>query len=463
MYHSKEGSNMRSNTRTVVDNVTTITGTPASRTSSLEQLRRSVLTCILWEDGAYENGVAVATRIADLVKECTPSDVAQLAYEARWNMNLRHVPLYLMVQLAQARTLRAEWLTKVIGRVDEIAEFLSLYWKDGKCPISNQVKEGLRAAFDKFDAYQIAKYQGSDRSIKLRDVIRMLHPKPVTQERSQLYKKVIEGTLSAPDTWETALSGGGNKCEVFTRLINEGKLGSLAMLRNLRNMQQSGVSDVVIRNGLASMRTDRLLPFNFLTAVKHAPRFVPELEAAMFRYLTDMPKLSGKTVVIVDVSGSMGSVLSSKSELNRLSAASAIAMLIREVTKECVVYCTAGNDGSRIHQTEIVPSYRGFALRDAIENKARTLGFGGIFFKSAVEHVASLEKTADRVIVITDECDTSGTKYNPQETNVFSKRNYIINIAPHQNGVAYNKFNHINGFSESCIQYITAFESNFVN
>jgi hypothetical protein len=354
-------------------------------------------------------------------------------------------------------------LTKVIGRVDEIMEFLSLYWKDGRCPISNQVKKGLHHALDKFDSYQIAKYQGRDRAIKLRDAIRLLHPSPMTLDRSQLYKSVIEGTLSAPDTWEAALSGGANKKEVFTRLITEGKLGSLAMLRNLRGMQETGVDIDVIRQGLQTMKTDRLLPFNFLTAAKYAPRLSKELEDAMFRNLADMAKLSGKTVVIVDVSGSMGAKLSGKSELNRLEAASALAMMIREISEDCVVYCTAGSDASRGHKTEIVPNYRGFALRDNINSKALNLGGGGIFFKSAVEYVGSLEKTADRVIVITDECDTSGDKYNPQDTRTFSKRNYIINIAPYQNGVAYNKFNHINGFSEHCIKYISAVEGNSIN
>lgn len=451
----------RTNVRKEVTPVFTLTGTPASRTSALEQLRRTVLTCILWEDNAYESGVSIVNRITTLIGQCDPKDVADLAFEARWSMNLRHVPLKLMVELARNHSLQAKWLTQVIGRADELCEFLALYWQDNAdAPISNQAKLGLREAFAKFDAYQIAKYQGRDRAIKLRDVMRLVHPTPLTADRSLLYKQLISGDLAAPETWEAKLSGGANKREVFTDLITNRKLGSLALLRNLRGMQEAGVSDDTIRIGLSTMKTDRLLPFNFLSAAKYAPKFVGELEQAMFRNLSDLPKLKGKTVVIVDVSGSMGCRLSSKSELTRLESASAIAMLIKEVAPDCVVYATAGSDATRGHRTAMVPSYRGFALRDAIVDKANNLGGGGIFFKSCVEFVNAQERNIDRLIVITDECDTSGMKYNPQETQVISRLNYVINIASSQHGVAYNKFHHINGFSEACINYISAYESN---
>jgi hypothetical protein len=33
---------------------------------------------------------------------------------------------------------------------DELSEFVAIYWKDGRVPLSGQVKKGLAAAFPKF-------------------------------------------------------------------------------------------------------------------------------------------------------------------------------------------------------------------------------------------------------------------------------------------------------------------------
>jgi hypothetical protein len=86
---------------------------------------------------------------------------------------------------------------------DELAEFVALYWADGRVPLSAQVKKGLAGAFTSFDEYAL------------------VH-------------------------WE--------------RLLVEGRLSALALLRSLRNMKASGVSEDYIAAALDTMRTDRVLP-----------------------------------------------------------------------------------------------------------------------------------------------------------------------------------------------------------
>src|SRR3954470_11470924 len=105
-------------------------GVKASHVSTIEQLRRTVLACMLWEKGFYESGEAVADRIKRLVKEALPHDVAALAIEAREKQRLRHVPLLLCRELARypSRFSVAETLCRVIQRADELAEFLAMYW-----------------------------------------------------------------------------------------------------------------------------------------------------------------------------------------------------------------------------------------------------------------------------------------------------------------------------------------------
>src|SRR5215471_1238120 len=136
-------------------------GAPAKRISAEQQLRRSVLACMLWEDQFYEDGVEIAGRIRELVPKVDASRVAALAVEAREKMKLRHAPLALVREMARHASHRAwvaEILQRVIQRADELSEFVAIYWKDGKAPLSAQVKKGLAGAFTKFDGYALAKY-----------------------------------------------------------------------------------------------------------------------------------------------------------------------------------------------------------------------------------------------------------------------------------------------------------------
>lgn len=124
-----------------------------------EQLRRSVLTCLLWEDNFYEDGEAIADRIQRLVGEVTPEVAGEVAIEARENQKLRHVPLLVARAMAKhGYQNAADTIQKVIQRPDELTEFLALYWLKGREPLSKQVKKGLARAFTKFNEYQLAKY-----------------------------------------------------------------------------------------------------------------------------------------------------------------------------------------------------------------------------------------------------------------------------------------------------------------
>src|SRR5262249_2797739 len=152
-----------------------------------------------------------------------------------------------------------------------------------------------------------------DGAVKLRDVLFLCHARPADELQATTWEQLVDGTLPAPDTWEVALSGGGNKKDTFSRLIVEQKLGALALLRNLRNMVQAGVDPTLIRQALLTARTEWVLPFRFIAAARYAPQFEPELESAMFKNLAEQTRLAGDTILLVDVSGSMDHALSAKS------------------------------------------------------------------------------------------------------------------------------------------------------
>jgi 60 kDa SS-A/Ro ribonucleoprotein len=439
-------------------------GAPARQVSNELQLRRSVLACLLWESQFYEDGVEIAGRIAELVPKVEPERVAALAVEAREQVKLRHAPLLLVREMARHKTHRglvAETLERVIQRADELCEFVTIYWKDGRVPLSGQVKKGLAAAFPKFDEYQLAKYDRGG-PIKLRDVLFLSHAKPRDDQQAAVWKKLIWGRLAVPNTWEVTLSaaGAGNaasKREAWTRLVAENKLGALALLRNLRNLRDAGVDEKLVLSAIEAMNTQRVLPFRFLAAARHAPQWERALEQAMLKCVAAQPRLAGKTVLVIDVSGSMRGLLSKQSELDRIDTAAGLAVLARELCDDVAIYATAGNDHSRVHKTEQVPVRDGFALADAIRQKASELGGGGIFLVQAMDYIVRREQAADRVIVLTDEQDCD-LKLNPAQANAFGKSNYLVNVASFKNGVGYGKWTHIDGWSESVVEYIRMLE-----
>ncbi len=416
-------------------------GAPARIVSVEAQLRRSVMACLLWENQFYEDGVEIASRIAELVPKVDAAKVAALAVEAREQMKLRHAPLLLvreMARYATHRALVAETLERVIQRADELSEFLAIYWATGRQPLSAQVKKGLAAAFRKFDAYALAKYN-RENPVKLRDVLFLAHAKPRDEAQAALWKQLAEGDLGSPDTWEVALSAGANKRETFERLLRENRLGALAVLRNLRNMAESGVDEKLVKSALRGLNTSRVLPFRFIAAARYAPQWEAELEAAMTTAVEAVPKLAGKTVLVVDVSGSMTAPLSVRSEMQRTDAAYGLAILLREIAEELSVY-------SFSDRCVRVPSRRGFALRDAID---RSQPHGSTYLGRALE---SLRESYDRLIVITDE-QVHDTVPRP------ANKAYMINVASYKNGVGYGPWTHIDGWSESVISYIRELES----
>lgn len=428
------------NTRTRSPALRTHEGAPAKRIGSEAQLRRSVMACLLWEDQFYEDGTSIADRIAMGVA-AVPQDVAaSIAIEAREKMHLRHVPLLVVREMARrGGGIVGDTLARVVQRADELTEFVAIYWRNGKEPLSKQVKRGLAEAFPKFDAYQLAKYDRA-RSVRLRDVLFLSHAKPKDDAQAEVWRQLVDGTLPAPDTWEVALSSGGSPLEHWTRLLAEDKLGGLALLRNLRNMQQACVPEALIREAIGRNAFKRVLPFRFIAAAKYAPTLEPALEDAMYRAAGTLEKLPGKTALLVDVSGSMSQPLSQRSDMTRQEAASGLAIMLREVCADVDVVAF-GTDAM------LVPPRRGFALRDAI--RAANVGHA-----TYTERAKALADTRgyDRIIVVTDEQSATSVS-NPHG------KGYVINVASYENGIGYGAWTHIDGWSEAVVRYVAEAEA----
>ncbi len=224
-------------------------------------------------------------------------------------------------------------------------------------------------------------------------------------------------------------------------MLDEDKLGALALLRNLRNMIEFGVPENKIRKSMETLSVKRVLPFRFLSAAKYAPRLEDALEAAMFRCVAMLPELRGPTAILVDHSRSMEEKVSEKSEISRFDAAGALAVLTRELCKRCRVFTFSD-------RCIEVPPRRGFALMQAmreVQNPVSTL------LGKAVTHVYQEFPECERIIVVTDE-QSQDRPQNPRGTG------YIINVGGYKNGIGYGPWVTIDGWSEAILDFIRVLE-----
>ena len=421
-------------------------GAHAKRVGSEAQLRRSVMSCLLWEREFYEDGESIAERIAQGVAAVSQDTAAELAIEAREEMHLRHVPLFIVREMARrGGRVVGDTLARVIQRADELTEFMAMYWADGKVPLSAQVKRGLAQAFTKFDEYQLAKYDRA-KEVRLRDVLFLTHPKANDAEQQALWDRLTKGTMAVPDTWEVKRSAGGDAKEDWTELLKRQSLGGLAMLRNLRNMQEAKVDNALIRTALLGVNYRRVLPFRFIAAAKHAPSLEDALEDAMLGSLKDAPTLPGKTVLLVDHSASMQWALSVRSEMNRFEAACGLAILLREVCERVETVAFSSGMYGADNYVALVPPRRGFALRDAI---LAAVEWGGTNTEDGKRFCD--QRGYDRLIIITDE-------QSHQSVSDPMGKGYVVNVASARNGIGYGAWTHIDGWSEAVVRYIQGAE-----
>lgn len=175
-------------------------------------------------------------------------------------------------------------------------------------------------------------------------------------------------------------------------------MGAMALLRNLRNFDQAGVSDAVAArvaakiSGPEAVARSRQFPFRYLAAYQHAPslRWAYPLEQALGHSLANVPALPGRTLVLVDRSGSMWTPLSDRSKLNRADAAAVFgaALALRAEQADLVQFGTT---------SEAVRCRRGESVLKVLER------FGHLGGTYTAEAVKKHYRGHDRVLIVTDE------------------------------------------------------------
>ena len=284
------------------------------------ELVSALLTSFL-EDKYYESGEKRQTRIEDLVEKVDPIFAAKASIFARNEFGMRSVSHVVAGKIAgsvKGQEWTKRYFDKVIHRPDDMMEILSYYYTNYSNTEPNALKKGFAKAFERFDEYQLAKYRASSKSLKLVDIVNLVHPK-----HNEAIKKLVNDELRNERTFEAKLSKAGqtksdsSKSEAWGELVKSGDIGYMALVKNLRNIINETDDEVVdaaikLLTNENRIKKSLLLPFRFLTAYEQlennskSSKVLSGLSDALDISFANVPKFDGKTLVVIDHSGSMG-------------------------------------------------------------------------------------------------------------------------------------------------------------
>jgi hypothetical protein len=406
-------------------------GGVAFRTNAKNELYLRAATWLVGEPKFYTDKSADDEPIRSLVAEISKTDpefVFKLASYLRNELYLRSAPMFLLTEsLAnpESKKLVRKWIPHVVKRADEFSELMSCFinrngeiGSNGKASLPNQLKLGLSDTFHNFNEYDFGKYKMSDKAVKLSDVLRLVHPKPLSTEESELFKRIRTDTLAVPETWETVISEKGNNKDAWNEVIP--KMGYMAKLRNLRNIAQAGADIESVLKHLTNPKAvanSKQFPYRFLSAYKmiegagtHNPfdkeegvsidpfvkkQILSALETAMTISVKNIPNLGGRTLVSVDNSGSMQAPVSERSKIERREIGAVMGAMANGFCDAAV----ASAFGTRFMTVNISgKSILGDAQK-ILESNTDSATNGYLVFK----YLADNKLLTDRVMIFTDE------------------------------------------------------------
>lgn len=411
------------------------------------------------------------------VAKTDPEFILKLANYARHHLYLRSTPLLLIgeaSQLKECKPFLKKWLPSIISRADEPVELFSYVihrFGRNKATSNNQLKKGVAEALDKFNEYEFAKYDRAT-DVKLKDVLRICHPK-----HKDLYKKIIDGTLETPETWEVLISnptskGFASKKEAWEYLVESKKLGYMATLRNLRNLIKENVETKTLNKALEfiadpeAVKRSKQLPFRFLSAyreIEGSKKVTSALETALDHSVNNMPKLHGTTFIAADVSGSMSTPLSEKSSLQLKDVACLMAAMADK-------FCDDSYSSVFATEFKTVKINSKSSIIDNAERFKHTNAGGSTEGYLIMNHLLNAKLKVDRIMVFTD-MQMYNTNGDDEFADLFLKykrtinpkvKLYCINLATYGDMIVPQNEPDVcllSGWSENIFRFINIFET----
>lgn len=325
-------------------------GHAAYAMSDKSKLVTQVLTSFFDESKFYgDNSADMQKTIVNVIKQ-DPEFVSKLAVFARRVFNMRSVSHVLTAYLAhenEGKSYVRDTIKGVALRGDDLTEIMAFYLATFGKPISNALKKGVNDVIVGFDEYTLAKYKGSGKAVKMRDLLCLCRPTPKNDEQASTFKRCLENTLETPLTWETELSANGNNAETWEKLIDSGKVGYMALLRNLSNIIKANPANIdkvyAKLQDPEAVKRSKQLPFRYLSAYKTIQPIASKkafdvLENAVDAAVNNLPYLPGKTIIAVDVSGSMSDPISAKSDIHCCEIAMMLGTIANRICEDSEFY-----------------------------------------------------------------------------------------------------------------------------
>jgi len=290
----------------------------------------SILLTSFANDQFYRSADQSFDEIKGLLEKVDPMFAMQAAVYARTKFGMRSITHVLAGEMFRGKShaKSQDFLKALVYRPDDATEIMSYFMnKVMNKTVPAQLKKGLAASLSKFNSYQLAKYRGEGKAIKMVDLFNMVHPKP-TKELEPAFRDLIEGNLKSVDTWEAKLTRAGQaaeneenkadlKAEAWKDLLESKKIGYFALLRNLRNILKDAPDLVDTACELLvdekAITKSLVMPFRFQTAHEEiekingaaARKVLSAIEKAIDVSCRNVPDLGGNTCIIMDCSGSM--------------------------------------------------------------------------------------------------------------------------------------------------------------
>ena len=296
------------------------------------------------EDQFYESASDQMNRYMDLTREVAEKYgwefVAKAAFFSRQELGMRSISEFTAAILnGQKFDNKRAFFRNYFKRPDGVAEVFSLLDNFLGSKRSHALVRGAGDYLSSLGDYQIGKYKMNGKEYNMYDLINITHA------HSTAIDKYKAGTLETPDTWEVNISGAVDQVERdyhWRKMVEEGRLGYLALIRNLRNITKAeGIDQKWVDKYLipqltnsAAIKKSMVFPYQIYCAYKNIGIRNTSINAALDKAFKiscgNMPQMDGDTVVILDVSGSMESKLSNNSSLTlkEVGAVYAAAMLI---------------------------------------------------------------------------------------------------------------------------------------
>jgi hypothetical protein len=441
-----------------------------------------VLSSMLNGDQYYMTAEEKMSYIDQLASECAKNEdtavfFAKAMVYARNEGFLRSVSHLMAVNLVEnvkGKEFVKPALIKTFIRPDDMTETVALW--NSRHPdvmVPNSIQRACKTCLEtKWDRFQLKKYEGKSKKVKLRDIVKLSHPK----DPNGAFKQLIEGTLPKIDTIERNVAAGESASESMSKLLRENRLPYMAAVKNIRNALESGLSkddvlkfcELIVNDKLRAK--SKIMPFRFWDAYRQVEissgidRFTKEhvkeaLEIAFIAATKDLNILKeGERIALcLDESGSMGRMYDNKSPFYH-GAILTCAIHASVGAKNSIVY---GWDTGCREISMIANSP--FATLSGMEANS-----GGTSVEAPLQKMIQDKVYVDKILIFTDEQFLSARgcknkKFDSVLNEYKSKINKDVqvifwNLAGYSGGAPYNTFNgnisEISGYSDRILSVL---------